>query len=277
MVSVHVGEDARCGANQRIRSRILVLSCLDPSHHAKAPHVVKVDGLEPEKTEVGEVDPITAVLVTCKVNLSNRIKFARGNRFGKADQSSPSSSKRIAIGIRLYNEETASRFRFQVLSMHCHIANQKKRPARRVERERHKRSKGKPRMPAGKRRQGANRSERDEGAGSLSVTWFSELRRCRTAGCVLAGAVVSFEDIGFFTFRTMLSRKARRCFHRPVRRRLRNNGVCGCMVKRPEGGSFLPMQLERSLSDLVWLIQSQHEAFCGGVAIRAKLGSRSST
>ena len=71
MVSVHVGEDAGCGAGQRIRSRILVVSCLDPSHHAKAAHVIKVDGLEPEKTEVGEVDPVTAVLMASKVDLSN--------------------------------------------------------------------------------------------------------------------------------------------------------------------------------------------------------------
>jgi hypothetical protein len=66
VVSVHVGEDAGCGASQRIRSRILVLPCLDPSHHAKAAHVIKVDRLEPEETEVREVDPITAVLVASK-------------------------------------------------------------------------------------------------------------------------------------------------------------------------------------------------------------------
>ena len=101
---------------------------------------------------------VPAVLVTCKVNLSNRIKFACGNRFGNADQSSPGSSKWIAIGIRLCNEETAARIRLQILRMHGHIAYQKERPARRVEREGHKRSKGKSRMLAGERRQGADRS-----------------------------------------------------------------------------------------------------------------------
>lgn len=45
----HVGKDAGCGASQRIRNRNLVFSCLDPSHHAKAPDVIKIDGLEPEK------------------------------------------------------------------------------------------------------------------------------------------------------------------------------------------------------------------------------------
>ena len=90
--------------------------------------------------------------MTGKVNLSNRMKLVCGNRFGKADQSSPCSAKRIAIGIRLRNEETASRLRLQILGMHHHIANQKERLARRVEREGHERSKGKSRMLAGERR-----------------------------------------------------------------------------------------------------------------------------
>ena len=42
------------------------------------------------------------------------------------------------------------------------------------------------------------------------MIWFSELRRCRTAGRVLAGRIVSFEDIGVFTFQTMLSSEATR-------------------------------------------------------------------
>jgi len=91
---------------------------------------VKVDGFEPEETKVGEVDPVTATLMTSKINLSNRIKLARRNRFGKADQSSPGRSKGIAIDICLCNEETASRIRLQILGiMAILLISKRGRPA----------------------------------------------------------------------------------------------------------------------------------------------------
>ena len=71
MIGVHVSEDAGRGLGQRVGGSMLVVSCLDPSHHAKAANVVEVDGLEPEEAEVGEVNPVAAILMASEVFLAN--------------------------------------------------------------------------------------------------------------------------------------------------------------------------------------------------------------
>ena len=72
MVSVHVREDAGRGLGQRVRGSLFVVPRLDPAHHAKATDVVEIDGLEPEEAEVGEVDPVAAILVASEIFLPNR-------------------------------------------------------------------------------------------------------------------------------------------------------------------------------------------------------------
>src|SRR5271168_2460171 len=109
VIGVHVSEDARRGFGQRVWCSMFVVSSLDPSHHAKAPHIVEVDGLEPEKAEVGEVYPVTVVFMASKVLFSNRSSIMLWHRFGMADQGGPCGSERVAIGPCLSDEEAASR------------------------------------------------------------------------------------------------------------------------------------------------------------------------
>jgi hypothetical protein len=87
---------------------MFVVSSLDPSRHAKATHIVEVDGLEPEKAEVLEVHPATAVFMASKVLFSNRSSIMLWHRFGMADQGSPCGSERVAIGSRLSDEVASS-------------------------------------------------------------------------------------------------------------------------------------------------------------------------
>src|ERR1700722_11248936 len=157
MVSVHMGEDAGREFGQRVRSSKLVVFCRDPSHHAKATDIVKIDRLKAKEAEVGEVDPVAAVIMTCKILFSNGNYIVFYDRLGMADQCRSGSPKRIAIGSCLPYEETASRIGLQILSMHGHIANEENGTACRIEREGHQGAKGEPRMLARKRRQGSNR------------------------------------------------------------------------------------------------------------------------
>src|SRR5260370_17880908 len=63
VVSVHVRKDAGCGLGQRVRGSLFIVLCFDPAHHPKTSNVVKLNGLEPEEAQVGEADPIAAILV----------------------------------------------------------------------------------------------------------------------------------------------------------------------------------------------------------------------
>src|SRR5258708_20206501 len=92
MVSVHVSQNARGGLGQRVRGGLLVVSCLNPSHHAEAPNIVEVDGLEAEEAEVGEVDPVTAILVASKIGLSNGGYCSLWGQPGLAHQGPPGRS-----------------------------------------------------------------------------------------------------------------------------------------------------------------------------------------
>ncbi len=157
MVSVHVREDARRGLGQRVRGSMFVVLGLDPSHHAKASDVVEIDGLEPEEAEVGEVDPVAAILVASEVSLPNASYIVLRHRFGIADQGCPGGPKRITVGPCLPDEEAASGVGLQVLGVHGHIADEEDGPPGRIEREGHQRTEGKTRMLAGNRRQGGNR------------------------------------------------------------------------------------------------------------------------
>jgi hypothetical protein len=97
VIGVHVSEDAGRGFGERVWCCMFVVSSFDPSHHAKAPHVVEVDGLEPEKAEVGEVYPVTAVFMASKVLFSNR-SIMLWHRFGTADQPVSYSLESVADG-----------------------------------------------------------------------------------------------------------------------------------------------------------------------------------
>src|ERR1700761_7177047 len=67
MVSVHMGEDAGREFSQRVRRSKPVVFCRDPSHHAKATDIVKVNRLKAKEAKVREVDPVAAVLMACKI------------------------------------------------------------------------------------------------------------------------------------------------------------------------------------------------------------------
>jgi hypothetical protein len=75
--------------------------------------------------------------VASKIGLSNGSYVSLWDRLGIADQGRAGGSKRIAIGTRLHDEETASRVGLQVLGMYGHIADEEDGPADRIEREGH--------------------------------------------------------------------------------------------------------------------------------------------
>jgi hypothetical protein len=70
---------------------LLVVFRMDPSHHTKSTNIVEVDGLEPEEAEVGEVDPVAAILVTSQVVLSNAGYILFRDSFGLADEGRPAA------------------------------------------------------------------------------------------------------------------------------------------------------------------------------------------
>jgi len=144
---------------QRVRGSVFVVLGLDPSHYAKAPDVVEIDGLEPEETEVGEVYPVAAVFMASKVLFSNRSRIMLWHRFGMAKQGSPCGTKRIAVGTCLSDEETASRIGLQILSVHGHIANEEDGTTCKIKRERHQRAEGKSCMLTGHRGQRTDRHQ----------------------------------------------------------------------------------------------------------------------
>ena len=104
MIGVHVSEDAGRGFGQRVRCSMFVVSSLDPSHHAKATHIVEVDGLEPEEAEVGEAYPVAAVFMASKVLFSNRSCITLWYRFGRPSLASTlllhPASKKVGYGAR---------------------------------------------------------------------------------------------------------------------------------------------------------------------------------
>ena len=155
---------------------MFVVVCLDPSHHAKASNVVKIDGLEPEEAEVREVHPGTAILVTNQVSLPNASYIVGRHRFGIANHGCSGGSKRITVGPCLANEEAASGVGLQVLGVHGHIADEEDGPPGRIESEGHQRTEWKARMLAGNCRQGRNRGERHERSDTLGVGWLRQLR-----------------------------------------------------------------------------------------------------
>src|SRR5580700_11177100 len=85
MISVHVREDAWRGLRQRVWRSMFVVFCLDPSHHAKAPDVVEIDGLEPKEAEIGKIDPVAAILVASEVSLPSASYIVPRYRFGIAN------------------------------------------------------------------------------------------------------------------------------------------------------------------------------------------------
>ena len=149
MVSVHVREDAGRDLGQWIRSSLFVVLRLDPTHHAKASYIVEINWLEPEEAEVGEVDPVAAILVASEVLLPNVSYVVLRYRFGSADESRLGGPKSIPVGRHLPDEEAASRVGFQVLGVHGHIADQKDGPTGRIESEWHQRTERKARVLAG--------------------------------------------------------------------------------------------------------------------------------
>jgi len=137
MISVHVCGDARRGLGQRVRGRVFVVPGLDPTHYAKAPDVVEIDGLEPEEAEIGKVDLVAAILVASQVSLPSVSYIVLRHRFGIADQGCPGSPKPIIIGRCLADEEAASGVGLQVLGVHGHIADEEDGLPERIECERH--------------------------------------------------------------------------------------------------------------------------------------------
>jgi hypothetical protein len=96
---------------------VFVVPGINPSHHAKASDVVKIDRLEPEEAEVREVDPVPAILVASQISLPHASYIVLGDTFGVTDQGCPAGSKRITIIPRLPDEEAASGVGLQVLGM----------------------------------------------------------------------------------------------------------------------------------------------------------------
>jgi hypothetical protein len=128
MIRVHVGKDARRGIGQWVRGGVFVVSCIDPTHYAKATHVIEINWLKQEEAEVGEADPIATILMAREVLLSNRREIRLGHRYGVADKSGSRSPQRIGVSTYLPDEEAAARIFLQVLRVHCHIADQEDRP-----------------------------------------------------------------------------------------------------------------------------------------------------
>ena len=116
---------------------MFVVPGLDPTHYAKAPDVVEIDGLEPEEAEIGKVDPVAAILVASQVSLPSASYFVLRDRFGVANHGCSGGSKRITVGPCLADEEAASGVGLQVLGVHGHIADKEDGLPERIECERH--------------------------------------------------------------------------------------------------------------------------------------------
>lgn len=123
VIGVHVRQYVRRNPGKRIRFGMLVVACVHPSHHAKSTHIIDVDGLQPEKAEVGEVDPVPAIFVARKIQLSNLRKLVFPDRLGATDKRRPGSPERVAIRAFLRHKQAASWIGLQVLCMHGHIAD----------------------------------------------------------------------------------------------------------------------------------------------------------
>src|SRR5260370_13409475 len=136
---------------------MFVVLSLDPTHHAEAPDVAEIDGLEPKEAEIGKVDPVAAILVASEVSLPSASYIVPRHRFGIADHACSGGSKRIPIGPCLADES-----------------------------QRRQRTEGEARMLAGNRRQGGNRDKRHESPDTLSVGWLRQLRQHWSRECVLA-------------------------------------------------------------------------------------------
>jgi hypothetical protein len=136
---------------------VFVVPGLDPTHHAEAPDVVEIDGLKPEKAEIGKVDPVAAILVASQVSLtsasyivprhSSTLPIMVARAALSASPSAPAWTTK-----RLHRESV---FRFWVC-MAILLMRKMGRP-REIESERHQRAKGITRMLAGNRRQCGNR------------------------------------------------------------------------------------------------------------------------
>src|SRR5450631_3105189 len=136
VVSIHVRENTGSITGKWIRQRLFIVLCIYPPHYAKTSNIVEVDCLKPKEAEVGEIDPVSTVLVASKVFLSNGSYIMVWHWFSIADHGRPGGSKRISTS-RLCYEQAASRVGFQILSMHGHIAYEENGPAGRIQRERH--------------------------------------------------------------------------------------------------------------------------------------------
>ena len=185
MIGVHVSEDAGRGFGQWVGRSMSVVFSLDPSHHAKTPHIVEVDRLEPEKAEVGEVYPVAAVFMASQILFPNGSGMSLWHRFGMTDQGDPSGPERFAIGTCLSDEETASRIGLQILGVHGHIANEEDRTTGKIKREGHQRAERKSWMLTRHRGQRTDRHQLEKRAYTLRMTWFRSLRERRSRGCML--------------------------------------------------------------------------------------------
>src|ERR1035438_942839 len=118
-----MSQDAGRGLGQRVRGSVLVVSGLDPTHHAEAADVIQIDRLKPEETEIGEVYPVPAILVASEVRLPGGSNLSIRHRHSVSYEGRSGSPKRVAISARLRDEEAASRVSLQILSVHGHIAD----------------------------------------------------------------------------------------------------------------------------------------------------------
>src|SRR5260370_28635077 len=116
---------------------MFVVLSLDPTHHAEAPDVAEIDGLEPKEAEIGKVDPVAAILVASEVSLPSASYIVPRHRFGIANHGCSGGSKRIPIGPCLADEKAASGVGLQILGVHGHIADEEDGSPGRIERKRH--------------------------------------------------------------------------------------------------------------------------------------------
>jgi len=86
--------------------------------------------------------------VASQVPLPSVTYIVLRQRFGIADQGCPGRPKRITLGPCLADEEAASGVGLQVLGVRGHIADEEEGLPERIERERHQRAEGKPRVLA---------------------------------------------------------------------------------------------------------------------------------
>ena len=160
-----------------------------PAHDAEAADEVEVDGREAEEAEVGEVDPVAAVLVGGEVHARETRLGGQmhGDWLGEADKGGAGGAEDVTIGGGLGDEEAGVGVGREVLGVHGHVADEEERAAGGIERERHERAEGKAGVFAREGGERAGGGGGEEGAGALGVGGLGGLRSGGAGAGVLAG------------------------------------------------------------------------------------------